>query len=109
MFYRKPVAFWRPPAAALLWLCLLAGNSGHLAAKTACHIHPPTATNADEQSSPALIGPFDDRSACESARQQLFGALGRCRCTAGFTPGWVGAEPGSRAATPGLPTEAAMP
>jgi hypothetical protein len=103
------VTFRRTPPAALLWLYLLAGNSGHLAAKTACHIHPPVDTNTDAQPTPALIGPFDDRGACEDARQQRFGALGRCHCSASFTPGWVGRESGSASMPPGLPPGAAMP
>jgi len=103
------VRFRPPPLAALLCLNLLAGHSGHLAAKTACHIHPPTQTRTDQQFSSALIGPFDDRRGCEDARQQGFGALGRCHCSADFTPGWVGSESGSASMPPSLPPGAAMP
>ena len=94
---------------ALLCAGLLIGASGDLRAKTSCHVHPPPDARVDAPSAPATIGPYGNRDACEQARRELFGQLGRCHCTAGFTPGWVGGEPGGAAMPPGLPPGAAMP
>ena len=94
---------------ALLCAGLLIGASGDLTAKTSCHVHPPSDARVDAPSAPATIGPYSDRDACEQARRELFGQLGRCHCTAGFTPGWVGSESGSATMPPGLPPGAAMP
>ena len=96
------------PFAALVWGCLLLGASGNLSAKTSCHVHPPADAKADAPSTPTTIGPYDTRDTCEQARRALFGQLGRCHCTAGFTPGWVGSESSGAPMPPGLPPGPAM-
>jgi hypothetical protein len=64
----------------LLGLLLATASAGNAAV---CHIHPP----ADEAAAqPELIGPIASAAACEAERRQRFGALGRCHCTAPFTP-----------------------
>jgi hypothetical protein len=93
----------------LLGAGLLFGASGNVIAKTRCHVHPPADADAPSAPVPATIGPYEDRDACEQARHALFGQLGRCHCTADFTPGWVGGEPGGGPMPPGLPPGAAMP
>jgi len=94
----------------LLCAGLLMGANSDLMAKTSCHVHALVDARADVRSTPATIGPYDDRDACEQARRELFGPLGRCHCTAGFTPGWVvGSEPSGAPIPPGLPPGAAMP
>jgi hypothetical protein len=56
-----------------------------------CHIHPPS--NETRQGAPQTVGPFAGRTDCEAERMRRFGALGRCHCSAPFTPGWVTSEP----------------
>jgi hypothetical protein len=69
------------------------GGTAFLVAPTlaaTCHIHPPP-TESDP--SPALIGPWPDAGTCDVERANRFGALGRCHCTAAFTPGWLSDDP----------------
>jgi hypothetical protein len=78
---------------SLLLLAVLGGTPGVGAAET-CHVHPPA---SEDDPAPALIGPFPDAANCESERAGRFGPLGRCHCTAAFTPGWLGDGPPGRA------------
>ncbi len=94
-----------PSRAVLLGTCLLFGASSGLDAKTSCHVHPPAEARSGGPADTTTIGPYATRDACEQARRERFGELGRCHCSAGFTPGWVGSESGSAPLPPG----AAMP
>jgi hypothetical protein len=84
-------------SALLSALCLFAGAAS-AAPRGNCHIHAPAEAASGQtptvEAVPATIGPFDGVGACERARRGLFGELGRCHCSAGFTPGWVGRETG---------------
>ena len=99
----------RPSRALLLCACLLFGASSGLDAKTSCHVHPPAEARSGDPAGTKTIGPYATRDACEQARRALYGELGRCHCTADFTPGWVGGETGGAPLPPGLPPGAAMP
>jgi hypothetical protein len=82
---------------AFSWSLLLCVGAVSAAPNANCHIHPPATTGAEApnaDTAPAIVGPFQGHSACEQARSALFGALGRCHCSATFTPGWVGQQPG---------------
>jgi hypothetical protein len=84
----------RPLAVVLLIVLLQGGMAAASALRTACHIHPPT----DASGTPGtLIGPFADPAACRAARVRLFGDLGRCHCTRGFSAmrglGGMGPQP----------------
>lgn len=94
---------------ALLGGGLLLGATTTLSAKTSCHVHPPAAEASDGASASTTIGPYDSRDRCEQARHAHFGPLGRCHCSAGFTPGWVGGEPGDAPMPSGRPSGTALP
>lgn len=98
-----------PLRAVLLCACLLFGTSGGLDAKTSCHVHPPAEARSGDPEGTTIIGPYATRDTCEKSRRQRFGELGRCHCSAGFTPGWVGGETTDAPLPPGLPPGAAMP
>jgi hypothetical protein len=69
---------------------------------TACQIDPPQAASGDEVPATTTIGPFSDPPDCEAARARLFGDLGRCHCTTGFTPARVPRDaPNSAGTRPG--------
>lgn len=82
---------------------------------TSCHIHPPQ-RSAGEETPAAIVGPFSLLADCEAARASLFGELGRCHCTTGFSQGWAStggqapaSGPDSAPAVPGPRRDGALP
>jgi hypothetical protein len=67
-------------------LCLLLSSAGQAADGISCHIHPPGSTPERPR---GIIGPFPSTTACEQARRDRFGSVGRCHCIADFSPRWV--------------------
>jgi hypothetical protein len=105
-----PLTAPRIAAFAAYALCGMLGASGTAAAASPrCHIHPPDPPAGNGPSGPAIIGPFDGRETCEAARSRLFGDLGRCHCTGGFTPNWLRDAPATDRPPSGMTPVAPLP